>query len=264
MLTPTMFRRIALPVVLLALVVGACGSQAQEVPTETHLQGHFHSERGPTMRYLVWLPDGYGEDRDQRYPMIVFLHGSGDTDYDSEYVVSFGLPAVLELGEQPDNFDFVVISPQAAPGTAWWTDYQVDIIDELVAEMLDTYLVDPDRVYLTGLSMGGYGSWYEATAYPDRYAAMVSTSGSAYSSVVLPPEEFTCRLVDVPVWGIHGEQDVIAEYDLVEGSVREYEDMCDTTIKWTAYPDAGHFETYERAYRDPALYDWMLSHTLSG
>ena len=60
-----------------------------------------------------------------------------------------------------------------------------------------------------------------------------------------------------------GEQDVIALYDLIEGVVRDYEALCDTTVEWTAYPDAGHFETYERAYRDPALYDWMLSHTLS-
>jgi predicted peptidase len=259
-----MFRRIAVPVVLCALALASCAGPAQEVPTETFLQGNFRSERGPTMRYLVWLPDGYGEDRDKRYPMIVFLHGSGDTQYDSEFVVSYGLPAVLQLGEQPDDFDFVVISPQAAPGSAWWTDFQVDIIDELVADSLDTYLVDPGRVYLTGLSMGGYGSWYEATAYPQRYAAVVSTSGSAYSSEVLPPAEFTCRLADVPVWGIHGERDDIADYALVESTVRAYERMCDTTVKWTSYPDAGHFETYERAYRDPALYDWMRSHSLSG
>lgn len=259
-----MFRRIVVPVVLLALVATGCAASSEEVPTEIHLQGNYRSERGPTMRYLVWLPDGYGEDRDKKYPMIVFLHGSGDVEYDSEFVLSFGLPSVLELGEQPENFDFVVISPQAAPGSAWWTDYQVDIIDELVAEMLDTYLVDPDRVYLTGLSMGGYGSWYVATAYPDRYAAMASTSGSAYAAPEMPPEEFMCRLTDVPVWGFHGEQDVIADYDLIETAVHDYEAMCGATVEWTAYPDAGHFEAYERAYRDPALYDWFLAHSLAG
>ena len=258
-----MFRRIVLPVMLFALVIAACGEPAQKVPTETHLQGNFRSERG-TMRYLVWLPEGYGDDREKQYPLIVFLHGSGDPEYDSEFVLSFGLPAVLELGEQPENFDFVVISPQAAPNSAWWTDFQVDIVDELVAEMQDTYLVDTDRTYLTGLSMGGYGSWYVATAYPERYAAMVSTSGSAYAAANLPPEDFTCRLTAVPVWGFHGETDVIAEYDLIEGAVRDYETLCETTIEWTAYPDTGHLGAYERAYRDPALYDWMLSHTLSG
>ena len=259
-----MFRRIVLSVVLIALVIAACAQSSEEVPTETHLQGHFRAEDGTTMRYLVWLPEGYGDDRDKQHPLIVFLHGSGDAQYESEFVVSFGLPAVLELGEQPENFDFVVISPQAAPGSAWWTNRQVDIIDELLEEMLNTYLVDPERVYLTGLSMGGYGSWYVATAHPERYAAMVSTSGSAYGSANLPPEEFMCQLKKVPVRGFHGETDAIAEYQLVESAVRGFETLCGATVEWTAYPDAGHFEAYERAYRDPALYDWMLSHTLSG
>jgi hypothetical protein len=70
--------------------------------------------------------------------------------------------------------------------------------------------------------------------------------------------------VAVPVWGFHGETDVIAEYDLIEGAVRDYETLCQTTIERTAYPDTGHLGAYERAYRDAALYDWMLSHTLSG
>ena len=256
-----MFRRIVWPVVVLALLLAAC-SRAEEVPTRTHLQGNYAAADGSAMRYLVWLPEGYGDDRDKEYPLILFLHGSGGDTYDSEFVISFGLPAVLEVGEEPDNFDFVVISPQAAPGSAWWEDGQIDVIDDLLQEMLDTYLVDPDRVYLTGLSMGGYGSWFLAAAYPERYAAMASTSGSGFQAVVLPPEEFACRLTEVPTWGWHGEQDVIALYDLIEGVVRDYEALCNTTVSWTAYPDAGHFETYERAYRDPALYDWMLSHTL--
>ena len=258
-----MFRRIVWPVVVFALFAAAC-SQSQEVPTRTHLQGEFAASDGTNMEYLVWLPNGYGEDRDKEYPLILFLHGSGAAEYDSEFVLSFGLPAVLELDEEPDNFDFVVVSPQAAPGSAWWEDGQIDVMDELLQEMLDTYLVDPDRVYLTGLSMGGYGSWFLAAAYPERYAAMVSTSGSGFQAIVLPPEEFACRLTEVPTWGLHGEQDVIALYDLIHGVVQDYEELCGTTVEWTAYPDAGHFETYERAYRDPALYDWMLSHTLAG
>jgi predicted peptidase len=259
-----MFRRIVGPVVLCSLVLAACSQTGEEVPTQTHLQGEYLAEDGTSMRYLVWLPEGYGDSRDKQHPLILFLHGSGDEEYDSEFVTSFGLPATLELGEEPDSFDFVVISPQAAPGSAWWTGGQMEVIDELLQEMLDTYLVDANRVYLTGLSMGGYGSWYLASTFPERYAAMASTSGSAYQSAELPPRGFTCRLAEVPVWGIHGEQDLIASFAVVEGAVRDYESLCDTTVKWTAYPGAGHFETYERAYRDPALYNWMLSHTRSG
>ncbi len=259
-----MIRRIIAGVIALGLVLAACSQSEQEVPTRTHLQGSFRAESGDSMRYLVWLPDGYGDDREKRHPMIVFLHGSGDPEYDSQFVLSYGLPAVLELGEEPEGFDFVVISPQAFPGSAWWADGQMQLIDDLVAEMLDTYLVDPERVYLTGLSMGGYGSWYLGSAYPERYAAVASLSGSAYQSVDLPDAEFTCRLAEVPVWAIHGEQDAISTFAFIERTVGEYQELCDTTVKWTTYPDAGHFETYERAYRDPALYNWMLTHTLSG
>ena len=112
--------------------------------------------------------------------------------------------------------------------------------------------------------MGGYGSWFLATAYPERYAAMVSTSGSGFQSAGLPPQEFTCRLTEVPVWAFHGELDNIADFSAIEQVVLDYESLCDTTVEWTAYPDAGHFLAYERAYRDPALYEWMLSHSPSG
>ena len=241
------------------LVLVAC-TQTVDVPTEQHLQGEFVDEVGE-MRYLVWLPDGYGDDRERRYPLIYFLHGSGDDDYDSTFVTSFGLPAVLALGEQPDDFEFVVVSPQASPGTTWYSGNQPRVVDALLEEMLDTYLIDPARVYLTGLSMGGFGSWHIASHNPERYAAMASLSGSGYQQAETPPANFSCRLSDVPVWVIHGEQDMIAQYDAIVAQVEAWEDLCDSEVKMTTYPDEGHFGAYEIAYRDPALYDWLLSHS---
>jgi predicted peptidase len=244
----------------LAVVLGSC-TQSVDVPTEQHLQGNFAHVSGEEMRYLVWLPPGYGEDRDRRYPLIYFLHGSGDEDYDSTFVTSFGLPAVLALGEQPDNFEFVVVSPQAAPGTTWYTGNQPAVLDALLEEMLGTYLVDPDRVYLTGLSMGGFGSWHIASHNPERYAAMASLSGSGYQQAEVPPAEFACRLTEVPVWVIHGEQDMIAGYSAVISHVEAWEELCDAEVELTTYPDEGHFGTYETAYRDSAFYEWLLDHT---
>jgi predicted peptidase len=212
------------------------------------------------MRYLVWLPDGYGDDREAIQQMIVFLHGSGSDTYDSEFVIAMGLPAVLAQGEQPENFDFVVIAPQAAPGSSWGVGEQLDVVDRLVAEVVDTYLVDPDRVYLTGLSMGGYASWHLATRHPDRYAAMVSVSGSGYQLQTLPPPDYACRLGDVPIWAIHGKQDLIAGYEPVHAQVEAWEKLCGARVEWTSYDGAGHIETVERAYRDPAVYDWMAHH----
>ena len=130
-----MFRRIIGAVVVGALMIAAC-AEAQEVPTRTHLQGAFTDSEGATMRYLVWLPEGYGDDREKEHPLIVFLHGSGDTEFNSEFVISYGLPAVLQLGEEPEGFDFVVVSPQAEGNTAFWQGGQIDTIDELLQDVL--------------------------------------------------------------------------------------------------------------------------------
>lgn len=250
--------------VALVVLVAACASEpAQVVPVEQHLQAQYEDDAGNSLRYLVWLPDGYGDDREKRYPMIVFLHGSGSPTYDSQFVLSFGLPSVLMLGEQPEGFDFVVISPQADPGTTWLTPGNLETVDLIIQEALDTYLVDEDRVYLTGLSMGGYASWHMATRYPDRFAAMSSMSGSGFQLPFTPPPGYACPLAEVPIWGFHGEQDFISQYRPVSFAVTDWENICGVSVRWTAYPDAGHFETYERAYREPALYEWMLSNTKS-
>ncbi len=248
--------------VSLALVAPACqGERVQVVPTEQHLQAEYQDESGDSLRYLVWLPAGYGVDREKLHPMIVFLHGSGSETYNSEFVISSGLPAVLALGEQPENFDFVVISPQAEPGTFWLTDGQLEVVDAIVQEALDTYLVDESRVYLTGLSMGGYGAWHLASLYSNRYAAMSSLSGSGYQLPFTPPPEYSCPLRQMGVAAYHGEQDLISEYRGIALQVSAWESQCGGRVEWTVYPDAGHIETYERAYRDPALYEWMLEHS---
>lgn len=245
---------------VLALILAAC-SAGTDVPTEQHLQGNFIHDSGQEMRYMVWLPDGYGDDLDHRHPLIVFLHGSGDDDYDSTFVASFGLPAVLALREQPEDFDFVVVSPQAEPGSNWYVGNQPQVVDALLQDVLDTYLVDANRVYLTGLSMGGYGSWHIASQFPERYAAMASLSGSGYQLPTPPPDDYACPLTEVPVWVIHGEQDMISNYETVRSQVEGWEEQCGTEVELTTYPDEGHFGTYEIAYRDPALYDWFLTHT---
>jgi len=248
----------------LAFLLAACSPSVDTsgVITEAQLQGVFDVPdelHGPDlvedqMRYLVWLPKGYGEDPDRLWPMIFFLHGSGDADYDAAYVQTFGLPAVLLKGEQPDNFEFIVVSPQAAPGTGWWTGNQLDVLDALAEEVTDTYLINPDQVYLTGLSMGGYGSWFLAMEHPERFAAMASLSGSGWRQPVLPAGD-VCRMAGLPIRAIHGSLDKISEPEPNQAIVALYENVCETDVFFEMYPDAGHFETYARAYRDPKFYD---------
>jgi predicted peptidase len=211
------------------------------------------------MDYLIYFPEGYGEDPDKRWPMIFFLHGSGDGDHDSAFIMSYGLPNVLYLGEQPEDFPFVVVSPQAFKQTAWWQGDQIPVLDALIEDVINTYQIEPTRVYLTGLSMGGYGSWFLATAYPDRFAGMVSVSGSGYRTPYLPEEEILCQLKDIPVWAIHGALDKISQPMASQMYAVALEE-CGGEVIWTVYPDKGHGGAYEVAYRDPAVYEWMLEH----
>jgi predicted peptidase len=240
-----------------------------QLPTGVHLQAAFELpdtlEGMPTthdeLRYLVYLPEGYDEHPDRDRPLIFFLHGSGDEDYDSTFVLSFGLPAVLLAGEQPEDFPFVVISPQAFPGEVWWSPEMLAALGALLDEVSQTYRVDTDRVYLTGLSMGGYGSWWLATAYPERFAAVVSISGSGYRTPFVPEQETLCRLAEVPIWAIHGALDRISEAGASQMNALALEQQCSGDVEWTLYEDEGHLGAYERAYRDPAVYEWMLEHS---
>lgn len=254
----------------LLFLVTACQStpQAPSLLTGVHLQARFdipgmvegrvasHSE----MDYLLYLPEGYRQDPDKLWPMIFFLHGAGSSVNDSAFMMSYGLPEVLYKGEQPEDFSFIVVSPQAFPNTPWWEGDTLAILNALLDEAINTYQVDPDRVYLTGLSMGGYGSWFLATAYPDRFAAMASIAGSGYRTTSIPGPETLCQLKDIPVWVIHGAQDDISDPFVNKVYMLSLAE-CGGEVEWTLYPDAGHGETYRRAYREPELYTWMLEHS---
>jgi len=114
----------------LLLVVSSCGPVSKPLPPQTsvHLQARFEipetlDGQAPShteMDYLVWLPEGYGGDPNKEWPLIFFLHGAGGGENDSKFVMSYGLPEVLYSGDQPEEFPFVVISPQAYPNVPWW------------------------------------------------------------------------------------------------------------------------------------------------
>jgi predicted peptidase len=199
-------------------------------------------------RYLLYLPPGY-QSKGHKWPLILFLHGAGERGDDLQLVKKHGPPKIVE--SKPD-LPFIVVSPQCPAGD-WWTD-KVEVLINLLDDIVARYDVDPERVYLTGLSMGGYGTWALASAYPDRFAAIAPICGGGKRFMA-------ARLKDVPVWAFHGAKDNVVP-------LRESEEMINAIknrggdARLTVYPDAGH-DSWTASYDNQQLYDWFLSHRRS-
>lgn len=226
------------------LVSGAVGAQApgKQVPqTLTKLVG-----RNVSAQYLLSLPKDYGQDANKRWPIIVFLHGAGESGSDLEKVKVHGPPKLIAQGKE---FPFIVVSPQCPSIREWWNR---ETLNALLDDVLEKYKVDEDRVYLTGLSMGGYGTWEWATRYPERFAAIAPICGGG-----LP--RFAPRLKNMGVWVFHGAKDSVVKLDESQEMVDALKASGATDLKYTIYPEAQH-DSWTETYNNPELYEWFLQH----
>lgn len=208
------------------------------------------------VNYLLYLPGDYGKDPQQKWPLILFLHGSGERGSDLELLKTQPLPKTLD---QQKDFPFIVVSPQLPLAMGNWSDL-IDPVNVLVDQIQATYSVDTQRVYLTGLSMGGFGTWEFALRYPRRFAAIVPIAGGYRHQSNAIPEKI-CDLKDLPVWVFHGARDINVVPSQSEDMVDALK-ACGGNVKFTLYPDADHGASWTRAYADPELYKWLLEQRL--
>ncbi|MDP4282601.1 MAG: prolyl oligopeptidase family serine peptidase, partial [Bacteroidota bacterium] len=192
--------------------------------------------------FLLFLPENYGKVN-KKWPLIIFLHGSGERGNNLELVKKHGPPKIVE--KQPD-FPFIVVSPQIAEYSGWSSIELNALLDDVIAHLS----VDIDRIYLTGLSMGGFGTWSFAIDYPDRFAAIAPISGGGDSDRV-------CQLKNMPVWVFHGAKDNVVPIERDKEMVDALKE-CGGNVKFTIYPDAGH-DAWTETYDNPELYKWFLS-----
>ena len=204
----------------------------------------FSKEVTFTGEYLLYLPEGY-RDSSNEWPLIFFLHGAGERGADISKLEGSGLPRLLR---DRSDFPFVVLSPQCPAGQWWSSVLLITLLDDIV----DAYRIDRDRVYVTGLSMGGYATWNLACRYPDRFAAAVPICGGGNPHLA----QF---MKDIPTWIFHGAEDdivSIGESERMVAALRE----AGGNVEFTVYPDTGH-DSWTETYDNPALYHWLLSHT---
>lgn len=195
-------------------------------------------------KHTIYYPAAYNEQKEKEWPLILFLHGAGERGDDLEKLKLQGLPKYL-IGKK--DFPFVVAYPQC-PRLSYW---QVPLLSDWLKEVLEKVRADKTRIYLTGISMGGYGTWHWAAARPEKFAAILPICGGG-------EVRRARQLVDMPIWAFHGAKD-----DIVP--VEETLDMAQAVeaagghVKLTIYPNLKH-DSWTETYNNPEIYDWFLQH----
>lgn len=199
-------------------------------------------EKSFDFRYLLHLPTNYSKKIS--HPLIVFLHGAGERGDDTK-LLKVGLPKLLETAKE---YSFILVAPQC-PIDSWWTR-ELDELSVFLKDFLTRYNIDKKRVYLTGLSMGGDGTWRLAALQPKLFAAIVPICGRDKANSA-------SKLKDIPVWAFHGAKDDIVPVNESRKIVRAIKALGGKT-KLTVYPDADH-NAWDQAYKTKELYQWLFA-----
>lgn len=228
-----------LPLVLSAWI----GIQAQTVQHEGSFTGTVI--RQVSLNYLLYLPESYDPDKDKTWPLLVFLHGSGERGNDIEKIKVHGPPKLIEAGQ---HFPFIVLSPQCPDKRDW----DAETIYALVKNIAGRYMVDENRIYVTGLSMGGWATWDLAMAYPGYFAAIAPVCGRIDRNYPRRADE----LKSIPVWAFHGAADDVVPVTDAAKMIRLLQDA-GGNARITIYPGANH-DSWTETYNNPELYEWLL------
>ena len=217
-----------------------------------------------TIPYRLFKPE---VQPDKRYPLVVFLHGAGERGEDNQNQLRHGL-AMLSSPEFQSKEPAFLLAPQCPNGRKWsevdWSKMEsalpkepsvpmagvMQVIDSLIAKQA----VDPSRIYITGLSMGGYGTWDAISRWADRFAAAVPVCGGG-------DERQADRLTRIPVWCFHGDQDKAVPVERSRNMIEAIR-RAGGKPKYTEYPGVGH-NSWDKAYSDPELYQWLFAQRLS-
>jgi predicted peptidase len=229
-----------------AVAAPAAGSSAAADDAKIgFLKKTFKNADGSESPYVVFVPAGY--DGTKEYPVILFLHGAGETKGGSKQPVEVGIGPAIKKREK--DFPFITVIPQSEKRT-WRADSDdgkraIGILDAVMKE----FKCDPKRQYLTGLSMGGFGTWSNAAAYPDRWAAIVPICGGGNAADAE-------KIKNIPCWCFHGDADTAVKVDLSRTMIDALK-KAGGKPKYTEYPGVGH-NSWDAAYAEKELFPWLL------
>jgi predicted peptidase len=194
---------------------------------------------GNIKEYLLYIPDTYNENKTYKWPVVIFLHGVGEIGTDINQIKNVGLVKVVK------GKPFVMVAPQCT--AIWWN---TDVLQQLYKEVMAKYHVDASRIYLTGLSMGGFGTWNWAQISPEKFAAIVPICGAGTPAQA-------CVLKQMPVWAFHNADDPTVSVSGSREMVNALKACGSKLIKYTESAAGGH-DAWTKAYADTDLYTWLL------
>jgi len=198
--------------------------------------------------FLLHLPKEYNDLQSNKWPLIIFLHGAGERGDNVEIIKEHGgLPKVIENGLE---LPCVVASPQC-PANSFWVN-ELQNLNYFIDTLVEGYNIDIHRIYLTGMSMGGFGTWYLAMAYPEKFAAIAPICGGGMS--------WNAKVLNkIPVWAFHGAKDPVVPLFESENMIETLKNCGAKEVKFTVYPEAKH-DSWTETYMNKDLYKWFLSH----
>lgn len=216
-----------------------------------------------TLPYRIYLPTDYSADK--KYSFLLFLHGAGERGYGDNHFENVKI--IDRIMNDPEaSKKFIIVAPQCAPGKQWvdtpWANgsYNQDNIPmstyltstyNLIRNLEGKHNIDATRMYITGYSMGGYGTWDMITRYPDLFAAAVPICGAGDPS--------KAELIkDLPIWAFHSAGDVTVPSSGSREMVAAIENAGGNSIKYTEFPDDAH-DAWTRAYTNEELYTWLFA-----
>jgi predicted peptidase len=237
--------RILVCAAVLALVAGPPAAGGGKEPAGKQVEKQFEKEVTVKVRlnYLLYLPREYATGK-KAWPLLLFLHGGGETGTDISKVKKHGPPKLIEAGK---DFPFIVVSPQSQR-FGWNPQALGALLDDVAAK----YRVDPDRIYVTGLSMGGMGTWALAADRPGRFAAILPICGGGNPADAK-------KLKDLPIRIYQGAKDPVVRLDTAERMEKALKAAGAKNVKLIVYPDAGH-DSWTQTYDNPEVYEWLLKH----
>ena len=218
-------------------------------------------EGNDTLPYRLLKPRKV--DANTQYPLLIFLHGSGERGNDNEKHIKH-IKEMVTLNANRMKYPCFVVAPQCPEKSKWIEAYNtalsakpakpMQMFISLLEKILKEYPVDPSRIYITGVSMGGYGTWELISRYPEKFAAAVPVCGGG-------DEKMAAKIKNIPIWAFHGAKDNTVPPEKSRNMIKALQNA-GASPGYTEYPDVEH-PSWVHAYKDPYLVIWMFRQKLS-